>query len=99
MEFPFVLVLNPIYKEEIYMNKLEEKYGFSENGTPVVLSVDGAAAPFIAQLRHQRITTQHKKMWRNIKIMSFTQNHFSAMSCRNLILCGWQKEQVIFSTR
>ena len=24
MEFPFVLVLNPIYKEEIYMNKLEE---------------------------------------------------------------------------
>ena len=24
MEFPFALVLNPIYKEEIYMNKLEE---------------------------------------------------------------------------
>ena len=56
-----------------YMYKLEEKYGFSENGTPVALSIDGAAAPFIAQLRHQRITTTHKKMWRNIKIMSFTQ--------------------------
>ena len=36
------------------------------------MSVDGAAAPFIAQLRHLKKTSPHKAMWKYIQVKAFT---------------------------
>lgn len=51
---------------------LDGKYGFTDNFVQIILSVDGAARAFIEQLKHKKITSKHKKMWRNIKIKGFT---------------------------
>ena len=56
-----------------FLYKLNEKYNFVETGTPILLSIDGAAAPFIAQVKHTKRTSPNKKLWRDIKIASFTQ--------------------------
>lgn len=55
-----------------FLNFLDEKYGIAINQLPTVLSVDGAASPFIAQLRHLKQTSPHRKMWKYIKIKAFT---------------------------
>lgn len=55
-----------------FLNFLDEKYGIAYNQLNTVLSVDGQAAPFIAQLRHLKQTSPHKKMWKYIKVMPFT---------------------------
>ena len=51
---------------------LDEKYGIAYNQLTTVLSVDGAAAPFIAQLRHLKKTSPHKAMWKYIQVKAFT---------------------------
>lgn len=55
-----------------FLNFLDEKYGIGENQLPTILSVDGAASPFIAQLKHLKKTSPHKKMWKYINIKAFT---------------------------
>lgn len=55
-----------------FLHFMDEKYGIAYNRLQVVLSVDGASAPFIAQLRHLKKTSKYKDMWRNIKIHGFT---------------------------
>lgn len=55
-----------------FLHFLDDKYGIVYNNLQVVLSCDGAASPFIAQLKHQSKTSQYKKMWKNIKIKAFT---------------------------
>lgn len=55
-----------------FVNWLDEKYGFSYNNVPIVLSVDGAASPFIAQLKHLKGTARNRKLWKKIKIHGFT---------------------------
>ena len=57
---------------EEFMDYLDEKYGFGDNYVPVTMSVDGAAAPFIAQLRHTKKTARNKKLWARIRVMGFT---------------------------
>lgn len=57
---------------EEFVNFLDDKYGIEYNQLQTVISVDGAAAPFIAQLRHLRVTAERKPLWRNIKIKGFT---------------------------
>lgn len=51
---------------------LDDKYGIAANHLKTILSVDGAAAPFIAQLRHLKNTSKHRDMWRFIDIKAFT---------------------------
>lgn len=51
---------------------LDNKYGLSYNYVKVALSVDGAASPFIAQLRHLKKTSPNRTMWKNINIYAFT---------------------------
>lgn len=55
-----------------FLHFLDEKYGIADNQLKTILSVDGAAAPFIAQLRHLKKTSQWKKMWKFIDIKGFT---------------------------
>ena len=55
-----------------FIDFLDEKYGITANQLPTYLSVDGAASPFIAQLRHTKMVAKKKKLWRNIEIMRFT---------------------------
>lgn len=55
-----------------FLHFLDGKYGIAANQLPTILSVDGAAAPFIAQLRHLKNTSRHKRMWKYIKIKAFT---------------------------
>lgn len=55
-----------------FLNFLDEKYGIAYNELPTYLSIDGAAAPFIQQVKHTQKTSVHKDLWRNIKIKSFT---------------------------
>ena len=51
---------------------LDSKYGIAYNQLNTILSVDGAASPFIAQLKHLKRTSQHKEMWKYINIKAFT---------------------------
>lgn len=51
---------------------LDNKYGLVYNKVKIVLSVDGAASPFIAQLRHTKSTSANKKLWASIQIKAFT---------------------------
>lgn len=51
---------------------LDGKYGIAYNQLKTILSVDGAAAPFIAQLRHLKKTSPHQEMWKYIDIKGFT---------------------------
>lgn len=57
---------------EKFINFLDSKYGIADNQLKTILSVDGAAAPFIAQLRHLKTTAKNKKLWRFIDIKGFT---------------------------
>lgn len=51
---------------------LDNKYGIAYNQLSVILSVDGASAPFIAQLNHLKKTSPNKKIWRQIQVKAFT---------------------------
>lgn len=51
---------------------LDNKYGIVYNKIKVVLSVDGAASPFIAQLKHLKSTAKKRDLWRQIMIKGFT---------------------------
>ena len=55
-----------------FMNFLDNKYGIAGNQLKTILSVDGAAAPFIAQLKHLKNTAKNKNLWRYIDIKAFT---------------------------
>lgn len=55
-----------------FLNFLDEKYGISYNQLHTILSVDGASAPFIAQLKHLKKTSPHKELWKYIDIKGFT---------------------------
>lgn len=55
-----------------FLDFLDNKYGIVYNRLQVVLSVDGAASPFIAQLKHLKKTSPHKALWKNIQIKGFT---------------------------
>lgn len=66
--------LSPVEQCELlddFLSFLDNRYGIEANQLPTYLSVDSAAATFIAQLRHLKRTSK-KKVWRFIKIMSFT---------------------------
>lgn len=68
-------VLSPEEQCELldkYLELMEDKYGFAHFETPITMSVDGASAPFIAQLRHTKRTSYNRDIWRNIQICSFT---------------------------
>jgi phage terminase large subunit len=55
-----------------FLKFLDDKYGIEANQLKTILSVDGAAAPFIAQLKHLKKTSPHKGMWKYIDIKGFT---------------------------
>lgn len=55
-----------------FLNYLDNKYGIEANQLQTILSVDGAASPFIAQLNHLKKTSSHKGMWKFIHIKAFT---------------------------
>lgn len=55
-----------------FLNYLDNKYGIEANQLQTILSVDGAASPFIAQLNHLKKTSPHKGMWKFIHIKAFT---------------------------
>jgi hypothetical protein len=57
---------------ERFLNFLDEKYGIADNRLQTVLSVDGASAPFIAQLKHLKRTAKNKRLWNVISIKGFT---------------------------
>ena len=57
---------------DTFLHYLDEKYGIAYNQLKTILSVDGAAAPFIAQLKHLKHTSEHRAMWRFIDIKAFT---------------------------
>lgn len=57
---------------DAFLHFLDEKYGIAYNQLKTILSVDGAAAPFIAQLKHLKHTSQYKSLWRQIDIKAFT---------------------------
>ena len=57
---------------ERFLDYLDEQYRLAYNQVTIVLSVDGAASPFIAQLRHTKKTARNKKLWKNIQIKGFT---------------------------
>lgn len=56
-----------------FLEFLDSKYGFSDNQTPMVMSIDGAASPFIAQVRHTKRTKMRENpIWKFIQIRKFT---------------------------
>lgn len=55
-----------------FMKFLDDRYGLVANSVPTYLSVDGAASPFIAQLRHTKKTSLNKELWKKIEIKAFT---------------------------
>lgn len=55
-----------------FLEFLDEKYGIAINQLKTVLSVDGAAAPFIAQLKHLKNTSRNVRLWKHINIKGFT---------------------------
>lgn len=57
---------------EHFISVLDDKYGIADNRIEVVISVDGASAPFIAQLKHLKKTAENKRLWKDIKIKGFT---------------------------
>ena len=57
---------------EDFVDFLDSKYGIDANMLTTVISVDGAAAPFIAQLKHLKKTAKNRVLWRNIQIKGFT---------------------------
>lgn len=57
---------------EQFINFLDEKYGIAYNQLETILSVDGAASPFIAQLLHKKKTAKNKKLWKWVNVKGFT---------------------------
>ena len=57
---------------ERFMEFLDDKYGIAENQLKTIMSVDGAASPFIAQLKHLKKTATRKELWKFIEIKAFT---------------------------
>jgi len=57
---------------ERFMDFLDRKYGIIYNNLRTIISVDGASAPFIAQLKHLKKTALNKKLWKIIDIKGFT---------------------------
>lgn len=57
---------------EKFVDFLDSKYGFFDNNVPMVISIDGAAAPFIQQVRHLKRTANNKRLWNRIKVNGFT---------------------------
>lgn len=57
---------------EDFMEFLDNKYGIAYNNLQTILSVDGAASPFIAQLRHLKNTARNKMLWKKLIIKGFT---------------------------
>ena len=55
-----------------YLTWLDERYCFSDNRVPILLSVDGAASTFIQQLKHTKNTSINRKTWKNVQIKGFT---------------------------
>lgn len=55
-----------------FMQYLDDEYGFSYNATPIIMSIDGAASPFIAQVKHTKRTSRNKAIWRQVKVCRFT---------------------------
>jgi phage terminase large subunit len=55
-----------------FLGYLDNKYGIEANQLKTIVSVDGASAPFIAQLKHLKKTSKRKGMWRFIDIKGFT---------------------------
>ena len=60
---------------EDFIEWLDKKYGIEYNHINVILSVDGAASPFIAQLQHLKKTARNKRLWKNIYVKAFTLKH------------------------
>lgn len=60
---------------ENFMDFLNDYYGFQYNQTPIYLSIDGASAPFIAQVKHKRKTARNRIWWNTIKIKGFTKKN------------------------
>lgn len=57
---------------EKFIDFLDDKYGIADNQLKTIMSVDGAASPFIAQLKHLKKTAKRKELWRFIEIKAFT---------------------------
>ena len=55
-----------------FLHFLDDKYGIAANQLKTILSIDGAAAPFIAQLKHLKNTSKNKGLWKFIEIKAFT---------------------------
>lgn len=55
-----------------FMAFLDEHYGIAYNKLQTIISVDGASAPFIAQLRHLKKTSKNKDVWSCVQIKGFT---------------------------
>lgn len=55
-----------------FMEFLDDKYGIAVNHLQTIISIDGAAAPFIAQVRHTKKTSKNKELWKFVKVMGFT---------------------------
>lgn len=55
-----------------FLEFIDNKYGIEANQLKTILSVDGAASPFIAQLKHLKRTSKNKGMWRFIDVKGFT---------------------------
>ena len=55
-----------------FLHYLDMRYGIVYNQLPLYISIDGAASPFIAQLRHTQKTSLYKKLWSRAKIIPFT---------------------------
>jgi PBSX family phage terminase large subunit len=58
-----------------FIDFLDNKYGIEYNQLKTILSVDGAATPFIKQLEHTKKTATNKNLWKFIKVKGFTKKH------------------------
>lgn len=57
---------------EKFIEFLDDKYGIADNQLKTFMSVDGAASPFIAQLKHLKKTANRKDLWKFIEVKAFT---------------------------
>lgn len=57
---------------EEFLLFLDNRYGIVYNKIKVVLSIDGAASPFIAQIRHTKGISKNRDLWRQVTVKAFT---------------------------
>lgn len=57
---------------ENFIEWMDQKYGIVANQLPCLISIDGAAAPFIKQVLHTKKTSQNKVLWKRIQVKGFT---------------------------